>query len=53
MREKNPTGTKPAEFIQMDRRDVAFENEFDVVLNMAEGAIGYLENNAENLRIFM
>lgn len=49
---EKPTGTKPAEFIQMDLRDVAFENEFDVVLNMAEGAIGYLENDAENLMIF-
>ncbi len=42
----------PAEFIQMDLRDVPFENEFDVVLNMGEGAIGYLENDAENLKIF-
>ena len=25
---------------------------FDVVLNMADGAIGYLENEAENLKIF-
>ena len=29
-----------------------FENEFDVVLNMADGAIGYLENDEENLKIF-
>ena len=33
-------------------RDVVFQNEFDVVLNLADGAIGYLENDAENLRIF-
>jgi hypothetical protein len=33
-------------------RDVAFKDEFDVVLNMADGAIGYLENDEENLKIF-
>jgi len=41
-----------AVFICSDIRDVAFENEFDVVLNMADGAIGYLENDAENNKIF-
>ncbi len=41
-----------AKFIQMDIRDVNFREEFDVVLNMADGAIGYLENEAENLKIF-
>jgi 2-polyprenyl-3-methyl-5-hydroxy-6-metoxy-1,4-benzoquinol methylase len=39
-------------FICADIRDVSFNNEFDVVLNMGEGAIGYLENDAENLKIF-
>lgn len=42
----------PAEFILSDIRDVSFENEFDVVINMADGAIGYLEDDAENLKIF-
>jgi len=42
----------PAAFILSDIRDVAFENEFDAVLNMADGAIGYLENDGENLKIF-
>jgi 2-polyprenyl-3-methyl-5-hydroxy-6-metoxy-1,4-benzoquinol methylase len=42
----------PARFIQSDIRDVDFNSEFDVVLNMAEGAIGYLENDEENLKIF-
>jgi len=42
----------PATFILSDIRDVAFENEFDAVLNLADGAIGYLENDAENLKIF-
>lgn len=41
-----------ARFICSDIRDVSFENEFDVVLNMADGAVGYLENDAENLKIF-
>ncbi len=41
-----------ASFICSDIRDVSFENEFDVVLNMADGAVGYLENDEENLKIF-
>lgn len=41
-----------ARFILSDIRDVDFDNEFDVVLNMADGAIGYLENDEENLKIF-
>lgn len=39
-------------FICSDVRDVVFQEEFDVVLNLADGAIGYLENDSENLRIF-
>lgn len=42
----------PAKFYLSDIRDVSFEDEFDVVLNMADGAVGYLENDAENLKIF-
>ncbi len=41
-----------ARFICSDIREISFENEFDVVLNMADGAIGYLENDEENLKIF-
>lgn len=41
-----------ASFICSDIRNVTFHNEFDVVLNMADGAIGYLENEEENLKIF-
>lgn len=41
-----------AEFINADIRDLNFKNEFDVVLNLADGAIGYLENDDENLKIF-
>ena len=41
-----------AQFYCMDIRDVGFQNEFDVVLNMADGAVGYLENEDENNKIF-
>lgn len=41
-----------AKFILADIREVSFRNEFDLVLNMGDGAIGYLENDAENLKIF-
>jgi len=39
-------------FICADLRDISFKNEFDVVLNMGDGAIGYLEDDDENLKIF-
>lgn len=41
-----------ADFFCSDIRDVTSENEFDVVLNLGDGAIGYLENEEENLKIF-
>lgn len=41
-----------ARFLCLDIRQVPFENEFDVVLNMADGAVGYLENDRENEKIF-
>lgn len=41
-----------ADFMNEDIRNVRFENEFDVVLNLADGAIGYLETDEENLKIF-
>ena len=41
-----------ARFILSDIRDLKFNQEFDVVLNLADGAIGYLENDNENLKIF-
>lgn len=41
-----------AKFQCADIRRLAFQNEFDVVLNMADGAIGYLENDTENRKIF-
>lgn len=41
-----------AKFICADLRNVSFDNEFDVVLNIGEGAIGYLEDDDENQKIF-
>ncbi len=41
-----------AEFICRDIREISFEQEFDVVLSMADGAIGYLESEEENRKIF-
>jgi cyclopropane fatty-acyl-phospholipid synthase-like methyltransferase len=45
-------GLSNASFICADLRDVSFDAEFDVVLNLADGAIGYLESDEENLKIF-
>lgn len=41
-----------ATFLLSDIRKVTFEKEFDLVINMGDGAIGYLENETENLKIF-
>lgn len=41
-----------AEFIEGDLRDLDFESEFDFVLNLNDGAIGYLETDEENHRTF-
>ena len=50
-KEAGKAGLK-AQFICSDIRQTYFADEFDVVLNLADGAIGYLENDSENLRIF-
>jgi SAM-dependent methyltransferase len=39
-------------FICSDIRDFSYSEEYDVVLNMSDGAIGYLEDEYENLKIF-
>ncbi len=49
---KTAQGMPNAQFILSDIRDVRFCNEFDVVLSLADGAIGYLESDGENLKIF-
>lgn len=41
-----------AQFILRDIRNIDYMEEFDVVLNLADGAIGYLENDTENRKIF-
>lgn len=41
-----------AKFICADLRNLRYRDEFDVVLNLADGAIGYLESDEENLKIF-
>jgi SAM-dependent methyltransferase len=41
-----------AEYICADLRELHYQEAFDVVLNMADGAIGYLENDEENSKIF-
>jgi SAM-dependent methyltransferase len=45
-------GLENTEFVCADLRDATYQGEFDVVLNMADGAIGYLESDEENLKIF-
>ena len=45
-------GLTNASFIHEDIRNVNFSEEFDVVLNLADGAVGYLETEEENLKIF-
>ena len=48
----NKNAPQNAQFFCADIREVQFEQEFDVVLNLADGAIGYLETDEENLKIF-
>lgn len=40
------------DFVQADLRELDFDSEFDLVLNLNDGAIGYLESDEENQRIF-
>jgi SAM-dependent methyltransferase len=40
------------EFVQGDLRDLEFDEEFDLVLSLNDGGIGYFESDAENLRTF-
>lgn len=41
-----------ADFLCADIRELRFYQEFDAVLSMADGAVGYLENEEENRKIF-
>ena len=40
------------QFIQGDLRELEFEEEFDLVVTLNDGGIGYFESDAENLRTF-
>ena len=40
------------DFVLADLRELDFEDEFDLVLNLNDGAIGYLESDEENRRTF-
>lgn len=42
----------PVSFVEADLRELPYEDEFDLVLNLNDGAIGYLESDEENLRTF-
>ena len=41
-----------ATFLEGDLRELAFEDEFDIVLNLNDGAVGYFETDEENHRTF-
>lgn len=41
-----------AEFVEGDLRELDFEAEFDIVLNLNDGAVGYFETDEENRRTF-
>lgn len=41
-----------ATFVEADLRELDYEDEFDVVLNLNDGAVGYFETDEENHRTF-
>jgi SAM-dependent methyltransferase len=41
-----------ATFLEGDLRELEFEGEFDIVLNLNDGAVGYFETDEENHRTF-
>lgn len=41
-----------ATFLEADLRELDFEGEFDIVLNLNDGAVGYFESDEENHRTF-
>jgi SAM-dependent methyltransferase len=45
-------GIENASFVEADLRGLEYEEEFDVVLNLNDGAIGYFETEDENHRTF-
>ena len=51
-REKAKQSQLRIEFICSDLRNLSFSEKFDVILNLYDGAIGYLENEIENNKVF-
>ncbi len=41
-----------ATFVQVDLRELDFEDEFDLVLSLNDGAVGYFQTDEENLKTF-
>ncbi|HEU4706881.1 MAG TPA: methyltransferase domain-containing protein [Solirubrobacterales bacterium] len=41
-----------AEFVEGDLRELDYDGEFDIVLNLNDGAVGYFETDEENHRTF-
>ncbi|HWO82178.1 MAG TPA: class I SAM-dependent methyltransferase [Solirubrobacterales bacterium] len=41
-----------AEFVQGDLRELGYDAEFDIVLNLNDGAVGYFETDEENHKTF-
>jgi SAM-dependent methyltransferase len=41
-----------AEFVPADLRDLDYDEEFDIVVNLNDGGLGYFESDDENLRTF-
>ncbi len=41
-----------AEFVQGDLRELDYDGEFDIVLNLNDGAVGYFETDEENQKTF-
>jgi SAM-dependent methyltransferase len=50
-REAESQGLEAA-FVEGDLRELDFEEEFDIVLNLNDGAVGYFETDEENHRTF-
>src|SRR6188474_1082618 len=51
-REAELQSVEGASFQEVDLRELDFEDEFDLVLNLNDGAVGYFETEEENHRTF-
>lgn len=51
-RDAEEEGVDGVSFVEEDLRQLGFDEEFDVVLNLNDGAIGYFETEEENHRTF-